>query len=77
MFYDIGGKIKIMAYVIFWGGLLLSFFAGFGAVSNEVFMDESTILWFVIYVLVGSLLSWGASLLVYGFGQLIENTDNE
>lgn len=68
MFSNIGKKIKVLAYVIFFLGALTSLL-----VAVEIYEDN---LWPSIVVLIlGMFLSWIANFLLYGFGQLINNSD--
>ena len=69
MFDNIGSKIKGLATIISFIGIgasivigLSLLFNGGGAVS-------------VIIALIGALFSWLSSFFMYGFGQLIENSD--
>ena len=71
MFDNIGGKIKTLAMVVTWVGIIAS------VLSSFIFLvidDDMFIIGGVVAVF-GSLLSWASSLVLYGFGQLIENTD--
>ena len=71
MFDNIGGKIKTLAQVICWIGIIASVVFGFVFMSP----DESLILPGFIFMGIGSLISWISSFISYGLGQLIENTD--
>ncbi|MBR3934300.1 MAG: hypothetical protein IKJ68_10400 [Clostridia bacterium] len=68
MFDNIGGKIKILAQVLCWLGVIASVICGFSI------MVDSDDVGFLI-VVIGPLVSWVSSFFLYGFGQLIENTD--
>ena len=70
MFDNIGGKIKTLAQVICWIGIACSVVFGIAVVANEY-----TRLLGIAIIVLGPLLSWVSSFLLYGFGQLIENTD--
>ena len=70
MFDNIGGKIKTVAQVITWLGIIVSIIAFF-VLST---FDNAIGLAFVVLI-VGCLASWLSSLTLYGFGQLIQNTD--
>lgn len=72
MFDNIGKKIKILAYVLTWVGIIASVITGI-AMMNSFDSIVKTI--GLIVLIVGSLLSWASSFIIYGFGQLIENTD--
>lgn len=68
MFNNIGGKIKTLASLLAWLGIIASFILGFVLLS----IDDSMIPIGVIVIVVGSLISWIGSFLFYGFGELIE-----
>lgn len=71
MFDNIGGKIKILAKVICLIGILGSIFAGIVVIANGHDLKLG-----VGIMLVGSLFSWIISFFIYGFGQLIEKTED-
>jgi len=72
MFSNIGGKIKNLAIVVTWIGIISSVILGIIMMATGY--GEMVLIGFLV-ALVGSLLSWVGSFLLYGFGQLIENTD--
>lgn len=72
MFNNIGGKIKGVAQFITLIGIIVSVIIFLIIVSSG--NDQSFILGFVILI-VGCIGSWLSSLLLYGFGQLVENSD--
>lgn len=65
MFDNIGGKIKVLAQVVCWLGIIISVFLGLINFENGG----------IIVIILGSLFSWVGSFTLYGFGQLIENSD--
>ena len=68
MFDNIGSKIKTVASTLTVIGIVLSIISGL-----IVLLDgEISGLFMMIF---GSLLSWLGSFLLYGFGQLVENSD--
>lgn len=67
MFDNIGGKIKVVAQVVCWIGIITS------VISGIVTFEESVLLGFLIMI-VGSFISWISSFTLYGFGELIEAT---
>lgn len=76
MFEDIGGKIKVVARVSCYIGIVSSFF---GCLANivtaiENYNTPAAIFWLVGLVLF-PVLSWIGSFFLYGFGQLVENSD--
>ncbi len=69
MFTNIGKKIKVLAMVIAWMGIIGS------VIGGVVLMDEADEALGLLVMLVGALMSWIGSFFMYGFGQLIDNTD--
>ena len=69
MFRNIGEKIKGLAMVITVAGILASICAGI------VLLTMNQIRLAIIVACVGSLISWISSFLLYGFGQLVDNSD--
>ena len=76
MFRNIGDKIKIVAETICWVGIVSSILTGLVVIAkgNEDSILMSLFIGLLIMVL-GSLFSWIGSFVLYGFGQLIENSD--
>ena len=67
MFDNIGGKIKGLAKVICWVGIIASIVTGFAmSVTNE------NILPLLLIGGLGSVMSWVSSFFMYGFGELID-----
>lgn len=71
MFDNIGGKIKAVAKVVCWIGIIASIIIGF----IMLVQDEDTAFAGVLIMVLGSLGSWIGSFMTYGFGQLVENSD--
>ncbi|MBE7024712.1 MAG: hypothetical protein E7408_01485 [Ruminococcaceae bacterium] len=71
MFDNIGGKIKAMSQIITWVGIIVS--VVFGIVLMSI--DEDMIFIGLMAMIFGSLFSWVSSFILYGFGQLVENSD--
>lgn len=69
MFNNIGGKIKGLAKVFCWLGIITCIIMG-----AIMCIDDDTVLFGILYMLIGSLLSWIGSFLLYGFGELIATT---
>ena len=69
MYKGIGGKIKTLAGVITCLGILLSIVAG------VILMTKSYVLAGIFVMLVGFLVSWISTFMLYGFGQMVENSD--
>ena len=70
MFDNIGGKIKTLASVIAWLGIIVSVIIGIMLMSTA----EEFIIAGLIIAIVGSISSWIGSFLLYGFGELVENS---
>ncbi len=87
MFNHIGRKIKGLAKFICWIGILLSILVGVVIIAGGDASELSDAVegaeqlagmgWIggVLVIIIGSLASWIGSFFMYGFGQLIENTD--
>ena len=73
MFDNIGRKIKTLAQILAWIGIGASMVIGGMFMSKGV--SSSAWIGFSIAA-IGSIVSWISSLMIYGFGQLIENTDD-
>ncbi|MCL2079175.1 MAG: hypothetical protein FWH17_04935 [Oscillospiraceae bacterium] len=65
MYNNIGAKIKILAQIIAWVGIIGSVIIGFISL---------TFIWGIGVLIGGSLLSWILSWFIYGFGELIQKT---
>lgn len=69
MFDNIGRKIKSLAKITCWIGIILSVLAGI------IMMGAGEgILSGILTALLGSLLSWVGNFMMAGFGDLVENT---
>ena len=79
MFENIGSKIKTLAKVICWLGIIGSCLSGISVAITIIELDDDfAFLGFfggIILAAIGSLFSWLGTLALYGLGQLIENTD--
>lgn len=71
MFDNIGSKIKTLARVICWIGIIVSIISG----CVLMVQNEETIFTGILIIILGPLVSWAGSFMTYGFGQLIENSD--
>lgn len=70
-----GGKIKALAKGEMWVGIIASIFYGiFLIVESEFIIEEKLFSGFMVIVF-GPLASWVSSWVLYGFGQLVENSD--
>ena len=71
MFDNIGGKIKALAQVVTWIGIIASIISGIAIIS----IDDEMIFVGLMVMIFGALSSWASSFVLYGFGQLVENSD--
>ncbi len=67
MFDNIGGKLKSVARIITVSGIIVSIVAGILTLRYNGLG--------IVIALLGSLVSWASSIALYGFGQLVENSD--
>lgn len=75
MFNNIGFKIKYTAKVLFWVLIAACFVNGLQDIFDGIYYYNSTMaVRGIVTMLIGPAFSWVGSILVYGFGQLIENT---
>ncbi len=83
MFKNIGKKIKVLAKVLCWIGIVLSVISGIAVMAsgnntvslNGSYAVVSPVITGLIVIVIGCLMSWIGSFFAYGFGQLIENSD--
>lgn len=73
MFDNIGAKLKIVAKVFFWIGVAFCALTILGGLASAQSLQEGLVA--IISGLAGVLVSWISSWVLYGFGQLIENSD--
>ena len=76
MFDNIGGKIKGVARVFCWIGIIASLLIGLIMMVtgfNTPRGDMMVVIGLAVMI-VGSLLSWVGSLVTYGFGELVQNS---
>ncbi len=79
MFSNIGGKIMAAAKVLCWLGIIASIIIGivFFWAASEAYNDGTLFAVFgVLVIVLGSIMSWVGSFFLYGFGQLVENSDS-
>ena len=74
MFGNIGGKIKKYAEILCWIGIGLSVVIALLLVANDNGRNNSAFTGLLLLI-IGPLLSWVNSFVLYGFGQLVENSD--
>ncbi len=82
MFSNIGGKIKMLAKILCWLGIILSVVFGILFITsgspmyiNGEYTSYNGVALGIVTIIFGCLASWVGSFFAYGFGQLIENTD--
>ena len=73
MFDNIGEKIKTLAKVVCWVGIIASVIMGFVAIDST--NDETAGFFSLVLIAgLGSLGSWVGSFVLYGFGELVSNS---
>lgn len=74
MYSNIGGKIKILAYILAILGIITSIFWGlyYVTLSFDSYAEENLAGIGFLIMIFGSLFSWVSSWFTYGFGELIE-----
>lgn len=71
MYNNIGSQIKRLARIAFWLGLVSSIFVGIVFMAlNSSLIAIGLIIWFII----GPISSYVLSILLYGFGELIDKS---
>ena len=68
MFSNIGGKIKVATKVLCW--LLIALFV----IMGIALLVSGTVLNGIILLIAGPLTVWVSSFVLYGFGELVENS---
>ena len=78
MFDNIGSKLKTLAKVLCWIGIVLSVVAAIVMFTAASYSNsgESYVVMGLITLIVGPLLSWVNSFVLYGFGELIDKTSS-
>ena len=76
MFDNIGGKIKGLAKFVCWLGIILSFVFGFILITSATVGSGYLIVAGIVLIVGGSILSWIGSFVLYGFGELVENSSD-
>ena len=69
MFKNIGGKIKTLSVVVTWVGIVAAIIIGIALITFEVVLIG------IIVIFAGCIISWISSFVLYGFGELICNSD--
>lgn len=76
MFNNISGKIKLLALLTFWIGIGASVIFGIvSMIDGATWGNEEDVAFGIFLCICGPLWSWVSSWLLYGFGQLIENSN--
>ena len=75
MFNNIGKKIKTVAQLVTYIGITLFIIIGIVVAAFGLENDDPLgIVWCIIIILIGGLISWLMSFILYGFGELIDKT---
>ncbi len=70
MFYNIGDKLKKIAKIYYWVGIISSAFSGIILMSDSLLGPLG-----LAFLIIGIILSIAISYAIYGFAQLIENSN--
>ena len=76
MFNNIGNKIKTYAEVVSWIGIIVSIIIGVIFIISGI--ASETVVPIIVGILaasIGCLFCWISAFVLYGFGQLVENSD--
>jgi Na+/pantothenate symporter len=77
MFSNIGERIKLTAKVLFWVGVGACVLGGFSTLMNGIdYYDSTDVATGLITMVFGPILVWFWSMMVYGFGTLIANSND-
>jgi len=77
LFNEVGHKIRMLAKIGFWISCIAYFVLAiilFTQAADSWYNEEMYIILGVVSLVVGPLISWISTLILYGFGELIENT---
>ena len=77
MFNNIGHKIQVLAKVLCWIGIICWVITGLVLMAGGEFVRANSgagVVAGIMTIIVGVLVSWIGSFLLYGFGQLVEDT---
>lgn len=76
MFDNIGSKVKTMAKIFCWLGIIGSIITGIALIINgtQYRYQQGTVLYGVLVIIAGSFLSWLSSLGLYAIGESAENS---
>ncbi len=74
MYNNIGKKIKVLAKVLAWIGIAASVISGLAMIIASSRVGGPMALTGILAMVLGSLLSWVSSFVLYGFGEIVENS---
>jgi len=86
MWDNISEKIKLLAKVIAWVGIISSVISGISLISQGIDLNQSSrsgrdgelfIFLGIASLIGGSIISWISSFFMYGFGELINNSEKQ
>lgn len=71
MFDNIGRKIKGLAKFVCWVGIICSIISGIMMATT----GGAGVLAGIMTIIIGGLCSWVGSFVLYGFGEIVQNSD--
>lgn len=77
MFDNIGGKIQVLAKIICWIGIIACIIVGIIIIVNATqyrYTRTDEVFIGIVVIIGGSIFSWIGSFVLYGFGELVENS---
>ena len=76
MFNRVGSKIRLVAKILFWAGLVVSVILWFIVTIRAVAIGQThLVVSYMLAALIWNLLNCILCWLLYGYGQIIDNTD--
>ena len=74
MFEDVGKKLQFIAKIVTWIGIALSIISGMVVIVNAIDNNQGGLaLVGLLFMGVGSLVSWLSSLVFYAYGEIVDN----
>ncbi|MBQ4119550.1 MAG: hypothetical protein IJD45_04080 [Clostridia bacterium] len=78
MFKNIGSKIMKLAQIYCWIKIIISISVGLAMIILRylfTYLSTLFLIYGILLIILGPLISWIGSFLLYGFGRLVENSD--
>ena len=69
MFDNVGYKLKVVAKIVCWIGIIAAVVSGIALIVQRMALVG------IVTIIGGALIAWLSALGLYGFGELVENSD--